>query len=223
MHLRQLFLLPLLTFLPLVLPFLSLSQVTSPDSAKPVIDSIRVTYFLNNVDREGPLKVYPLDTAITGFQNYDLLTQNSRLYATLGNIGSAYRNLFPPLAVGGGGFDFGTHTFDQYLYLNDSVRYYRVVKTYTELEYVQGAKKELNFIARFSRNIYRGLNLGFDFHTSVSPGAYQRQKTNLINFALTAEFFSKTKRYGVIACFVANRIKNQENGGIKYDLSLIHI
>jgi len=97
------------------------------------------------------------------------------------------------------------------------VKYYRILRTFTELEYIQGAKKELNFRAKFSRNIYRGLNLGFDFHVSNSPGAYLRQKNNLINFSVTAQFLSKTKRYGLIANFLFNRIKDQENGGIKYD------
>ena len=208
----------LLFLLLLLLPTsLCLSQVVPADSTLPVRDSISVSYFTNDIDRKGTLKIHPLDTAITGFQDYNPLTKNSKLYATLGNIGSAYKNLFPYPLRHPGGFNFGTPTFDKYLYWNDSIRYYRVLKTYTELEYVQGAKKELNFIARFSRNIYRGLNLGFNFHVSSSPGAYQRQKTNVVNFTLTAQFFSKTKRYGLIANFVLNRIKNEENGGITYD------
>ncbi|MFH1297820.1 MAG: putative porin [Bacteroidota bacterium] len=207
----------LLFFLSSVTHSLSLSQVVPADSAAPARDSTRVSYFYNDFDREGKLNLSALDTVLTGFQNYDLLTNYSSFYATLGNVGSAYNNLFPYPLQQTGGFDFGVHTFENYLYENDSVRYYRVLKTYTELEYVQGAKKELNFIARLSRNIYRGLNLGFYFHVSNSPGAYLRQKTNLVNFVLTAQFFSKTKRYGVIANFVTNRIKNEENGGLKYD------
>jgi len=196
---------------------LCLSQVVHPDSTSSARDSTNVSYFYNDVDKEGRLKLHPLDTLLTGFQNYNPLTRHGYFYATLGNIGSAYDNLFPSPLRETGGFDFGIHTFDNLLYQNDSVRYYRVIKTYTELEYVQGAKKELNFTARFSRNIYRGLNLGFDFHVSSSPGAYLRQKTNIVNFVLTAQFFSKTKRYGLITNFLVNRIKNQENGGIKYD------
>ncbi|MEI7906167.1 MAG: putative porin, partial [Bacteroidota bacterium] len=50
-----------------------------------------------------------------------------------------------------------------------------------------------------------------------APGLYTRQKANHINFVLTAQYFSKNKRYGVIANFTINRLKNNENGGIKYD------
>ncbi|MFC2101680.1 putative porin [Bacteroidota bacterium] len=212
MHKQLLFL--LLSLLP---TSFCLAQVGPVDSAVRIKDSTSVAYFNNNFDLEGKLKLQPLDTSITGFQNYNLLTKNNAFYATLGNIGAAYNTLFPYPLRETGGFDFGIHTFDNYLFQNDSVRYYRVLKTYTELEYVQGAKKELNFIARFSRNIYRGLNLGFAFHVSSSPGAYLRQKTNLVNFVLTAHFLSKTKRYGLVANYIANRIKNEENGGIKYD------
>ncbi len=208
----------LLIILLLILPSsYCLSQVAPPDSVAPARDSTSVSYFTNDINLEGKLKIHPLDTSITGFQKYDLLTRNSTFFATLGNVGSAYNNLFPSPLRQTGGFYFGIQTFDNYLFLNDSIRYYRVAKTYTELEYVQGAKKELNFIARFSRNIYRGLNLGFTFHVSNSPGAYLRQKTNLVNFTLTTQFLSKTKRYGLIANLIMNRIKNEENGGIKYD------
>lgn len=212
MHIRTLFI-----CLTLLAASFSHAQVVPPDSVSHAVDSTSVSFFYNNIDKEGPLKLHPLDTSITGFQNYNLLTKSSMFFVTLGNIGSAYNTLLPSPLRETGGFDFGVHTFDNYLFLNDSIHYYRVAKTYTELEFVQGAKKELNFIARFSRNIYRSLNLGFTFHVSSSPGAYLRQKTNLVNFALTTQFFSKTKRYGLVANLVINRIKNQENGGIKYD------
>jgi len=204
-------------FIFLFCSLLTFAQIVQPDSLSIPKDSSKVNFFYHNIGRTSSLRLHALDTAINGFQNYDLLTKYNSFYATLGNIGSAYNNLMPYPFWQPSGFDYGIHTFDNYLYQNDSVKYYRVMKTYTELEYVQGAHKELNFIARFSRNIWKSLNLGFDFHVSNSPGAYRRQNTNLINFVLTAQFFSKTKRYGVIANFLVNRIKNEENGGIRYD------
>jgi hypothetical protein len=92
-----------------------------------------------------------------------------------------------------------------------------VLKTFTQLEYVQGAKKEIFFHAKFSRNIYRSFNLGFDFRVMNAPGTYPRQKTNHINFYLTGQYFTKDKRYGVISNLILNRLSNFENGGIKYD------
>ncbi|MCX6268476.1 MAG: hypothetical protein NTW16_14150, partial [Bacteroidetes bacterium] len=54
-------------------------------------------------------------------------------------------------------------------------------------------------------------------HVMSAPGAYNRQKTNHIHFVLTSQFFTKNKRYGVIANLTFNRLRNYENGGIKYD------
>jgi len=193
------------------------SQTAQPDSSTPVVDSTRVKWYTSNLNFDGKLHFQPLDTLLAGFQNYDLLTKSSYFHANLGNIGSASKSLFPYPFWEKSGFDYGNHHFDNYLFQNDSIRYYRVIKTYTELEYVQGSHKELNFYAKFSRNIYRTLNLGFDFHVSNAPGAYLRQKTNLINFVVTAQYFSRHNRYGVIANFLINRIKNQENGGIQND------
>jgi hypothetical protein len=193
------------------------SLVKKMKKPKPPKDSTIVFFFYNDFEKFGQLNTHAYDTAITGFQSYDALYKKDRFYANLGNTGSNYRYLIPCPFLKTSGWDFGIHSFDQYLYLNDSVRYYKVYKTFTEVSYVQGAKKENNFRAVFSRNLYRSLNLGFDFHVTNAPGAYLRQRTNDINFVLTTQFFTKDKRYGFIANFIFNRLRNFENGGIKYD------
>jgi len=193
------------------------AQSTDSLNRRPSRDSTIVSFFNNDFEKLGLLKLHPNDTALNGFQNYDPLYKHSPFYATLGNIGQSSLSLVPSPFQQKSGFDYGVHTLDAYLYQNDSVKYYKVFKTYTELWYVQGAKKEQNFHAIFSRNLYRSLNLGFDFRVMSAPGAYQRQKANHINFVLTTQFITKNKRYGVIANFLINRIKNNENGGIKYD------
>jgi len=202
-------------------PPLSQEQILSNqillDSIKKSRDSTQVSFFYSDFEKMGIIRLHPNDTSITGFQHYDPLYKNDRFYATLGNIGQNYRSLIPLPFSRVSGFDYGIHTFDQYLYQNDSVKYYKVVKTYTELTYNQGAKKEQNFHAIFSRNIYRSFNLGFDFRVMSAPGAYPRQRANHINFVLTSQFITKNSRYGVIANFTINRLKNYENGGIKYD------
>jgi len=208
--------------LPLLLLISAFSIAQSPDSLKikpkkPTRDSTIVSFFYNDFEKLGLLKLHPNDTALNGFQNYDPLYKRSRFYSTLGNIGQNYHSIIPSPFQDKSGFDYGIHTSDAYLYQNDSVKYYKVVKTYTELWYIQGAKKEQNFHAIFSRNLYRSLNLGFDFRVMSAPGAYLRQRANHINFVLTTQFITKDKRYGVIANFIVNRIKNNENGGITYD------
>ncbi len=187
------------------------------DSIRKHRDSTSVSYFYSDFEKLGALKLYPNDTAITGFENYDQLYRNSHFFATMGNFGQSSRPLSPYPFLRENGFDYGIHSLDPYLYQSDSVKYYRVYKTYSEITYTQGAKKEQNFHAVFSRNIYRSFNIGFDFRTTNAPGAYVRQRTNLINFVVTSQYFTKNKRYGVIANFTINRLKNFENGGIQHE------
>ncbi len=187
------------------------------DSAKLRKDSTKVSYFFNDFEKFGALNLHSLDTAITGYQNYDPLLKQSPFHATQGNIGQASRNLILYPFLTNAGFDYGIHSFDPYLFQNDSVKYYKVLKTFTELRYEQGPQKEIFFDAVFSRNLYRSLNLGFDFRVMNAPGAYLRQRSNHINFVGTLQYFTKNKRYGVIANFIFNRLAISENGGIQYD------
>ncbi|MCX6249131.1 MAG: hypothetical protein NTX61_00085 [Bacteroidetes bacterium] len=207
-------------FILQLIAFQSLSLTLPADSLrknKHKTDSSQVSYFTNELEKFGSLKLVPSDTGINGFQNYDPLFQQSHFYANLGNIGSAYRSLSPFPLLHQTGFDYGIHTFDNYLFSNDSIRYYKVIKTFSELKYLQGAKKENLFQVVFSRNLYHSLNMGFNFRVANAPGAYQRQRTNLVNFYLTMQYFSPDKRYGSVANFLINRVRNSENGGIKYD------
>jgi hypothetical protein len=201
----------------LVNPVNSYSSPADSSKIKLKRDSTQVSFFYNDFEKLGSLKLHPCDTSLTGFQNYFALAKQSNFFATLGNNGQNYRNLIPYPVFQSSGFDFGIHSFDQFLYQNDSVKYYKILKTYTDLKYVQGAKKEIFFQATFSRNVYRSLNIGFDLKVSNSPGTYLRQSTNQINFVLTTQYFTKDKRYGVIGNFLINRLKNNENGGIKND------
>ena len=129
-------------------------------------DSTIVFFFYNDFEKFGHLNTHAYDTTLTGFQNYDALTKQGRFFENLGNIGSNYNSLIPYPSMKPSGWDFGIHTFDQYLYLNDSVKYYKVFKTFTEVSYFQGPKKENTFHAIFSRNLYKSLNLGFDFRVN---------------------------------------------------------
>ena len=180
-------------------------------------DSTVVSFFYNDFEKIGQLNTHAYDTALAGFQVYDPMYKKDRFDANLGNYGSNYRYLIPYPFMRASGWDYGIHTFDNYMYLNDSVKYFKVFKTFTEVAYFQGAKKENTFHAIFSRNLYKSLNLGFDFRVMNAPGAYIRQRTNDINFVLTLQYITKDKRYGFISNFIFNRLRNFENGGITYD------
>ena len=86
-------------------------------------DSTIVSFFYNDFEKIGQLNTHAYDTAIAGFQNYDALYKKDRFSENLGNIGSIYQNLVPYPFVKASGWDFGIHTFDAYMFLNDSVRF----------------------------------------------------------------------------------------------------
>ena len=194
------------------------ARTTTPaDTSKPRHDSTIAYYFNNNFDLYGRLNIKTVDTSILNSHKYDPADRSYNLRATLGNIGSASRSVIPYPFHSTPGFDYGIHALDPWLFQNDSVKYYKVQKTYTDIKYVQGAKKEIFFKAAFSRNLYKSLNIGFDFRVLSSTGFYQRQLNNTVNFVLTAQYFTPDRRYAVIANMILNRVKNQENGGLEYD------
>ncbi|MCD4746050.1 MAG: putative porin [Bacteroidales bacterium] len=181
-----------------------------------VTDSSAVFYYYNNIDVAGFHKLYNLDTSLTGIQNYDPLFSDNKYYASLGNIGLAHKNLvFSPFITQG--FNFGTNSFDNYLFKNDKIKYYRVVKAFTDLFYVMGAKKEQFLRVIHSQNVTRRLTLGINFRLIHSPGFYKRQFSDDKNFVCKVQYSTKNKRYSLIANYIHNKISVQENGGITFD------
>lgn len=198
----------------------TVTQTSKPHPAKPTAaaDSSQVRYFFPDFEKSSSPQLFINDTTLETFRFYDPIQYQHRFYATLGNIGQFYRNLLPfSTRDEPTGFQYGIRSFDHHLFHFDSIKYYRIYKTYSQLSYVQGGKKEQHFNVEFSRDIYKGLNLGFNFRVLSSPGAYLRQKTNHINLNVNAQYFTLNKRYGVVANFIANRLINFDNGGIKYD------
>lgn len=202
----------------LYIPDTTTNTRTPENPRQPAADSSRVLFFFPDFEKSTSPQTYINDTALESFRFYDPILFQHRFFATLGNIGQFYRNLLPFSAYRNPtGFQYGIRSFDHYLFCFDSVKYYRIYKTYSQLSYIQGGKKEQQFNVEFSRDIYKGLNLGFNFRVLSSPGAYLRQKTNHINLSVNAQYFTLNKRYGVVANFIVDRLINFDNGGIKYD------
>ena len=103
-------------------------------------DSTIVSFLYNDFEKIGLLNMHAYDTALSGFQNYDPQYKKDRFSANLGNVGSNSRDLVPYPFMRPSGWDFGIHSFDLYMYRNDSVKYYKIYKTFTEVSYFQGPK-----------------------------------------------------------------------------------
>ena len=184
------------------------------DSAKVKKDSFLVNYFYKkNLDTSITPYSVKVSNSLTGIQIYNPIYEHNFFPVTLGNLGLATKSLiFNPNEQTG--FDLGMHSFDDYLFTDENIRYYQVRSPYSELKALLGAKKEQMIEIKHYQNIKKLFNLGLDYRVIGSLGEYSREKADLSNFRFSGSYFSKNKKYLALANFILNRIKTQENGGI---------
>ncbi|MCD4724729.1 MAG: putative porin [Bacteroidales bacterium] len=179
-------------------------------------DTSNVYFYYHNVDSLALGRLHEYNMTLSGIQNYDQIYKETPFFASLGNPGLLYKNLlFNPNISSG--FNFGIHSFDAYIFNNKNTEYYKLNEPFTELIYLLGPKKEQMIGVKFDTKIFPQLTLGADFRYIYAPGRYQRQKSDNKSLALTAQFFTKSKRYGIIGNYHFNKIFVYENGGITED------
>lgn len=162
-----------------------------------------------------PEKHLAIDSSIFHIEDYNVVQRNGIEYTHAGNVGSAaYPLVFS--ANRSTGFNLGYNQYDIYRYSKDSVKYYQVIRPYTELSIVIALKNEQMFQARFA-NQHKGIiYYGVDFRRISSKGIYNNQKTDVNGFNLYGIFNSRNKKWNVQADLIFNSFKNQENGGVAY-------
>lgn len=170
------------------------------------------TWFLNSE----PERHYVIDTTIFGIQYYSEAQRNGIEYANAGNTGSAaYPQVFS--LNKSTGFNLGYNQYDLYRYTKDSVKYYQVIRPYTELSILIGLKNEQMFQGKFA-NQHKGIvYYGVDFRRISSKGTYTNQKVIDNSFYLYAIFNSKNKHWNIQADLIFNSFKVQENGGVRFN------
>lgn len=179
-------------------------------------DSAAVLYFHNKLDLYSPVKLTPIDTTLYDFEAYNPLDTAYLFYASLGNVGLAYKNL-DFTSENKVGFDYGHSAFEAYLFHQRDVKYYLNPKAYTEIGYVTGADKEQLFNASHHQRVFKRLALGVDFSLINSLGTYQRQKSDNTKVVVSGQYFTRDLRYGAIANYSNARVTAREHGGIVYD------
>ena len=189
------------------------------DSALTKTDSLIVIYFKGNTENLKLNKYSYIDTNTYSYQRFNPLHLNNGMYSTLSNIGLAAKNLVysPTLSTD---YFMGSSAFTNYLYHNKSVKYYKPYVPYTELNYVMGSNREQNFNLVFTREIFRGFTFGVDFALNFSPSddsPYLRSGSNNQRVFFTTQYYTRNKRYGIIANYLSNNIRVEESGGIVND------
>ncbi|CAL1516872.1 putative porin [Chitinophaga sp. MM2321] len=157
---------------------------------------------------------FSIDSSVADFQlNFMQVPAN---YVTLGNSGSAARNIiFTPLMRPG--FDAGFHAYDIYANTHAGARFYSTNRPYTEMSYLVGSKQEQVIGVTHTQNRTDRFNFAFDYRKVNAPGYYRTQNTNHDTYRLTARYQSKNKRANTYMSFYYNKLNGGENGGIKND------
>ena len=172
------------------------------------VEAVAPTTYFNEHDFDAGRK-NNLDTT---FKNFNDVIIRSHL----GNYGLAATDFFlpPPENIG---FNYWKNNFKQYLYSNDSIKYYTTKVPYSDLFFIGVTKKEQQFKFTQSQNVNKNLNFSVSFRRIRSAGWYLRQDINHNNLAVTSNYNSSNGRYSLLGNVLFNSLKCSENGGISDD------
>jgi hypothetical protein len=161
-------------------------------------------------------QVFPLDTTLTGFENYSPLYQPHSPKIGIGNLGLAERDLLfePSRTIG---FDVGLHSLDAYLLHPQDIQYYRARTPFTSLYLIAGGLTEQVFKVVHTQNIKPNWNFGLNYNKYGSTGNYAHQKPDHLNAAFFSWYESHDKRYNILGNLIFNNLKAPENGSIAND------
>lgn len=154
-----------------------------------------------------------IDTAIEGFQHYNILFQENRNYASTGNLGSPGYNLTYQ-GVQDPGVDLILNQQFPHFLSSDKIRYYRTPSPYSELTYMNAQLKEQLLSVVHSQNVRPRWNVGLNFNRIDAIGYYKRQRTNFFGFDAFSWYQSRSSRYNLYVNTIVNRQRWEENGGV---------
>ena len=153
---------------------------SSQDSV--VFDSKYIRYTTRKLTKDS-IQTLPIDTGLTGIQNFSVIAQPRNPTVGTGVLGLAARSLLfqPSKTIG---FDPGFHSLNYYVMDHDDVKFYRARTAFTNLYYVSGGEKEQVLKLTHSQNINKNLNFGANFNRIGANGDYQNQRGDDLNAAV---------------------------------------
>lgn len=152
----------------------------------------------------------PLDTSIANFQNYYPRNTN-------GQFGLPSAPLLFNYTKQSLGFRLYELPYANDIISDDQVQFYRTKGPYASLTGIAGSKQEQWFKLLFSHTFKNKLNLTVAFNRYSGIGFYAKQQSFTNNFYTSSNYATASGRAGYNAYFLFNKVKHQENGGIKND------
>lgn len=191
----------------------SMQLVTAQDSTRIYIGLDSVLKILSPTKLSSDFTIKDFDTSLVDWHSYVANGTDSRL--NLGNFGSDVYSLElkQPIKLG---FVFRSPFSQVYQHL-DNVEYHNSLKPITVIDYYNGSNEEQMLALCHTQNILPNWNVGIDYTTISSTGAYFRQRTEHKNAGLSSVFNSSNGRYQLLVNGVLNNSEIQENGGILTD------
>jgi hypothetical protein len=196
------------------------------DSTKQIYGPKTVKYRLENDILRNFDTQYSPDTLLSRFYKTDIINERNWLYQNLGNIGTSSKSILfeeqtdPATKL-------GFNTFSLYAPQTNLFRYYNTRSPYTNLFYMQGSFGHTRLDFTHSQNVNPRLN--FTLNISKYNSSKQIDATNseqkLVdhwNYDVSANYFSKNKKYSLLATFYHFNHRQIEQGGIlvKENLSI---
>lgn len=162
------------------------------------------------------IQTIPLDTTLTGIQQFSPIAQPRRPTVGTGLVGLAATSLlFEPVKTIG--FDAGFHSLDYYKFTHDDIKFYRARTPFTSLSYISAGDNVQLLKIIHSQNIKPNWNFGANFNRIGANGFYQHQRGDDLNGTLFTWYQTKNKRYNIWVDAVFNTLKAEENGSILKD------
>lgn len=180
-----------------------------------VFTSKYVRYTTRKLTKDS-IQTLPIDTTLTGIQNFSPIAQPRKPTVGTGLVGLAATSLlFEPIKTIG--FDAGFHSLDFYKFTHDDIKFYRARSPFTSLSYISAGDNVQLLKIIHSQNIKPNWNFGANFNRIGANGFYAHQRGDDLNGALFTWYQTKNKRYNVWVDAVFNTLKAQENASILKD------
>tara|TARA_R110000850_G_scaffold3928_1_gene18700 strand:- start:7836 stop:9782 length:1947 start_codon:yes stop_codon:yes gene_type:complete len=188
------------------------------DSTKMVYGPKTSLYFYEKDIKRNNLILYPQDTALTNFHNYDPVGKSNWKYQDLGNIGSATKSIYyeiPDVIGTRSGFS----AYDLYFHAPENNKYFDTKSPFTEMSAFFGGGQRNMLDLAFARNINSRWNVGFNLHTikarkTLNPVARDDNMVSQTSYSLHTNYRSENGKYWFLGNFSRMLHKVNEIGGI---------
>ena len=164
-----------------------------------------------------PLKMKPVDTSMAQTHQYDVLVKNYNLCQDLGIPGQAHQFLNYDYERTPG-FSMITLPYPVLWKTQRDVKFYNVQTSFTNLSFTYGITTMYEFDATHTQK-YKGMTAAFDMHAYSNEGYFLNQQARNININAFVNYEEPAGIYGFTVSYLFNRLKAQENGGLR-DTSL---